>query len=239
MLDQDVKSLPIRNATDTAWIGMVDCISISEYLSSATSDDAFLEPLLGNVRLWEWDEVTTNANEHLEAVVHHMVFNFCHSLMAVDGDNIIGYITQQSVTALLDQHLDAIYDESDETLQHLGFVTGRILTCQKTDTVRTCMQTLKDKHFQSIAIVDAYGKLVSEFSSSTIRSITSVAEMDVPLEDSDQYRPWVLTCLPKSTIREVIRTLVINDLYRQYIVEAGRPVGVVTLSGILAKISQL
>jgi len=91
----------------------------------------------------------------------------------------------------------------------------------------------------ALAVIDEYGKLMGTLSVSDVRgvplnNIQDTLQMSVRDFLTQTNQKEQVTCVPDSTLSEVMKSLVDNQVHRVWVVDqGGKPIGVVTLTDII------
>lgn len=102
---------------------------------------------------------TASVDELAEVLRKH------HRVVVLDGDKLVGYITQSDLV----KHLSEQGKFSDKTLQELDIGSTQITTITESQKVLEAFRDMALRHCSACAVVDADGKLVSNISSLDIR----------------------------------------------------------------------
>jgi len=146
------------------------------------------------------------------------------------------------VKYLYNHHKNLDQNLLGKTIDQLGLTKGAIHTISKTETV---LDGLRKMHLlgdlSALAVVDERRRLVSNFSASDLRGLTSdkLTRLDLPVIDflklSYGNKPMnTITCTAHTPFRSIIQSMTENKIHRVWIVDSfGKPEGVVTLSDVI------
>jgi len=133
------------------------------------------------------------------------------------------------------------------TLEELGLVRGESDTCQvkSSQTVQEALKVLSDRNINAVAVTDADGTLLQDFSAANLRKISliipsSCQKLFEPVGDLMATAEPIPAAPPTATLAEILALLSTSGVYRIWIINSeGKPSSVVTLTDILHLIQGL
>lgn len=156
--------------------------------------------------------------------------------------NVTSIVSQMDVVAFLAAHLHIgeCKNMAPLTLTQLSLGGVAPVSVLETDTVIKALQVIKDNQISAVAVVNASGKLVANFSASDLVGLYRESYPDFLLTvgaylAKHSHRSLMpLTTHASNTFREVVKELVASHVHRVWIVDGeGRPTGVVSLTDVM------
>lgn len=161
--------------------------------------------------------------------------------------SIYSICSQSDLVRFILDHIDHSMLEhgASQAISALGYGTKPVVSASSTSPVHAVLKTLADnKGASCVAIVDEAGLLVGNFSASDLRGLDADSlSDDLALPVVDFLAKKTPASLKPITRRKtesmyyVTDTIVNNRLHHVWIVEDGKPIGIVTLTDILHLVS--
>eukprot|EP00123_Amoebidium_parasiticum_P010472 comp20129_c0_seq1/m.24856 comp20129_c0_seq1/g.24856 ORF comp20129_c0_seq1/g.24856 comp20129_c0_seq1/m.24856 type:complete len:326 (-) comp20129_c0_seq1:30-1007(-) len=238
MQHRGVQSLPVCNS-EFRWIGIVTCRLLLQYVAARTDDTDLDVPIKDAIKLDDWDIVSISDKETLQSALHQMIFNKAHRLQVVDEHNsVVGVVTQKMIISMISENLDALCKTPDVKLRDIHLISNAIDTCTEGNTVVEIMRRLAKAQYQALAVVDSEGKMVGEICVSSVREMEHLSDMDQPIGTSNFFARGMVTGTADMTFRQAIKLMADRKLYRLFLLEGGKPVGLLTLSDCLLQLTR-
>jgi len=116
---------------------------------------------------------------------------------------------------------------------------GSVISITSDQTLMKAFTTILTHNITGLAVVDLKGQLVNNISASDLKgiSVNSFYKLESQIFEAFMYNPNKLppvTCLPSSTVGEVLSSITKTGVHRIFVVNAeNQPVNVVTLTDLL------
>ena len=113
-----------------------------------------------------------------------------------------------------------------------------ILTVAADATVADAVVTLADGHVSALPVVDGRGRLMGVLSTTDILAATAESDPERRAEVLETpvrllMTPRALTIDPGAGVREAAQQLLYGDVHRLFVIDQGRPVGVVSATDVV------
>jgi CBS domain-containing protein len=92
---------------------------------------------------------TVNPRQTARAAIHLMTEKKVGALPVLDGETLIGIVTERDVVRIVARESAAYLDMPVET-----FMTTNVITASAETTLEDCMQIMTDNHFRHIPILE-------------------------------------------------------------------------------------
>ena len=168
-----------------------------------------------------------------------------HRVPIVDGNNVIGVVTQSDVIVVLNEHKDKWSQIANTQLKDLGTkIVHKVITVNKNKTAIESFSTFFEKGVNGVAVIDDDGKLISNLSPSDLRGLDgrsfeylldSVSDYIKVTrsrkgEAPDKYIGFVKA---NDTLGHAVQVLIDQHVHRIYVVDDQlHPIGVVSLTDV-------
>lgn len=145
-------------------------------------------------------------------------------LVIVDPKNKpVGIITEKDIA----KTIYALGDRPIKSVKVSGFMSKRLLTIKKTDSIYECAKLMKRNHISSIVVLGKNGVLEGLITKTDIASIFLTHAVN-PLKVSKIMTRKVITAMPGDSLLYVESLLIHNRIARIVIQRNRIPVGIIT-----------
>lgn len=135
----------------------------------------------------------------------------------------VGIITEKDVA----KTIYALGDKSINTVKVSGFMSKKLITIKKTDSIYDCAKLMKKNHISSIIVLGNNGTLEGLITKTDIASIFLTHAVS-PLKVSKIMTRNVITAMPGDSLLYVESLLIHNRIARIVIQRNRMPVGIIT-----------
>ena len=145
-------------------------------------------------------------------------------LVVVDSKNKpVGIITEKDIA----KTIYALGDKPIKTVKVSGFMSKKLITVKKTDTIYDCAKLMKRNHISSIVVLNKKGVLEGLITKTDLASIFLTHAVS-PLKVSKIMTRKVITAMPGDSLLYVESLLIHNRIARVIVQRNRVPVGVIT-----------
>ena len=145
-------------------------------------------------------------------------------LVVVDSKkHPVGIITEKDVA----KTIYALGDKSINTVKVSGFMSKKLITIKKTDSIYDCAKLMKKNHISSIIVLGNNGTLEGLITKTDLASIFLTHAVS-PLKVSKIMTRNVITAMPGDSLLYVESLLIHNRIARIVIQRNRMPVGIIT-----------
>ena len=118
----------------------------------------------------------------------------------------------------------------------------QVLTVDADATLLDAVNTLAAGHVSALPVVDGRGRLMGVLSTSDILAATAESDPERRAEVLETpvrllMTPRALTISPGAGLREAAQQLLYGDVHRLFVIDQGRPVGVVSCTDVVRAIA--
>jgi len=261
MTEKNILALPIWDERNQAWVGSIDMFSLMTYIAfgrctqDSKSDDTlfskfhYTDQEVGPLRLVSraTQKMMIYPDSHNMLTILEILTYTAHRIFiqsSTPAENIhksLHLFSQTDAVTFLWQNINNLGNIVDKFVNELGLVDELPILMSSHETALQGFRTIRLMCVNALGIIDDSGALVANLSASDVRGLTSdqlkLVKSPV-LEYLRSRHPegklvHVVTCNPKSTLREVILQLFTAKIHRVWVIDsATKPVGVITLSDI-------
>jgi len=171
-----------------------------------------------------------------------------HRLAVFDGEEFYSILTQSQIVRWLRPHLEK-FDFATLSLRTKRVGSTKVISVPETKKISDAIQIILENQISGVAVVNADGKLVGNFSgsdfskfgkqpeASQLKQQTLKSFLDLPLHDFIKTKnpaDYPVTITDHGTLTEVVAKLVDSGIHHLYVVkEDGAPQAVVSHIDIL------
>jgi len=173
-----------------------------------------------------------------------------HQLLVKDSGNLVNVLSQSDLVYFLAKHTLSFSSMAQTTIAQLGWGRGEVVQISKGMPALHAVQLLAENAVHGIAIVDEMNRLVGNFSSTDLQTITEdkfqhlalpveqfmdmafsqQAQMKCPLYSSRAP----IACDASSTLEAVLLRMALERVHRVYVVEPNMVLlGVISLTDVI------
>ena len=168
--------------------------------------------------------ITVNPNTTLLDARNILLRHNLKRLVVVDSKNKpVGIITEKDIA----KTIYALGDKPIKTVKVSGFMSKKLVTIKKTDTVYDCAELMKKNHISSIIVLGKGGVLEGLVTKTDLASIF-LTHAVAPLKVSKIMTKKVITVMPGDSLLYVESLLIHNRIARIVVQRNQIPVGVIT-----------
>ena len=135
----------------------------------------------------------------------------------------VGIITEKDVA----KTVYTLGGKSVKLIQVKDFMSKKLVTVKKSDTVYDCAKLMKNKKISSIIVLNAKGGLEGLVTKTDLISVF-LTQASKPLKVSDIMTRRVITVTPMDSVLLVENQLIKNRITRIVVVRKRKPVGIIT-----------
>jgi CBS domain-containing protein len=249
-----ILSAPVRGE-DGSILGFVDMLDIARYIIAATPNVSELKadvggetfkiagraialvPLSNVVDFSARDPLITVYETSPASVPSSIMAKGVHRVALFAHDmSVNGIISQSDIVRFLGENLPRGHMKAvgERSLAALGYASSKVETIGLKATVLEALQLIVKAGVSALAVVDHHGHLVGNFSASDLRGLYGdrnpdflyTVERYLKEHSADSLKPIV--CMSSDTLTQTVNTLVKNRLHHLWIVNEGKPVGVLS-----------
>ena len=145
-------------------------------------------------------------------------------LVVIDSKNKpVGMITEKDIA----KTIYALGDKSIKSVKVSGFMSKKLITVKKTDTVYDCAKLMKKNHISSIIVLGKNGILEGLVTKTDLASLF-LTHAVAPLKISKIMTRNVITAMPGDSLLYVESLLIHNRIARIVVQRDRIPVGIIT-----------
>jgi len=168
--------------------------------------------------------VTVNPNTTLLDARNILLRHNLKRLVVIDSKNKpVGIITEKDIA----KTIYALGDKPIKTVKVSGFMSKKLVTIKKTDTVYDCAKLMKKNHISSIIVLGKDSVLEGLITKTDLASIF-LTHAVAPLKVSKIMTKKVITVMPGDSLLYVESLLIHNRIARIVVQRNRTPVGVIT-----------
>ena len=168
--------------------------------------------------------ITVNPNTSLLDARDVLLRHNLKRLVVVDSENKpVGIITEKDIA----KTIYALGDKPIKTVKVSGFMSKKLITMKKTDTVYDCAKLMKKNHISSIIVLNEKGVLEGLITKTDLASVFLTHAVS-PLKVSKIMTRNVITAMPGDSLLYVESLLIHNRIARVIVQRDRVPVGVIT-----------
>jgi len=174
-----------------------------------------------------------------------------HRVPIVDKDRkLVDIISQSAVVNLVQKNAAKFQDVLGHPLEQVGLSHKQVVTVHEKSPAIDCFKVLNTKNLYGVGVVDDQGSLVGQTSSSDLKLWLAnpvFQHLDMPIVEWLNVirrqnlvdKPPVIVVQPNDTLGHTIGKLAATKMHRIFVVDdKRRPLGVVSLRDVLAKLLQ-
>jgi len=168
--------------------------------------------------------ITVSPNTTLLNVREILLRHNLKRLVVVDAKNRpVGIITEKDIA----KTIYALGDKPIKSVKVSGFMSKKLITVRKTDTIHNCAKLMKKNRISSIIVLDKDGILEGIITKTDLASIFLTHSV-APLKVSKIMTRNVITAMPGDSLL-FVESLLIHNRIARIVVQRNRvPVGVIT-----------
>ena len=145
-------------------------------------------------------------------------------LVVADSNNVpVGIITEKDIA----KTIYALGDKPIKSVKVSGFMSKKLITVKKTDTIYTCAKLMKKNHVSSIIVLTGIGALDGLITKTDL-AVIFLTHAVAPLKVSKIMTRKVITVMPGDSLLYVESLLIHNRIARIVVQRNRTPVGIIT-----------
>jgi len=238
-------------------------IDAKEHKADIQGEDmkAFMKKNIGSIDAPLDPVHIISENESLYNAVQSMVHHRAHRILVIDSDDkLCNVITQSRVVNCLLPSLEFI-PKASKSLKELNIGFKEVVTISQKEMSYKAFKLMKDKRISAVAVVDENDKIIGNISVNDMKLLgydlhlfaflsMSVQEYLKEVREKQELQirnqiykkfqgesaHFLLSCNPTDSFGTAIRMLSCFQVHRLYIVDDGKPVGVLSLHDVLEEL---
>jgi len=268
LIDHGILSAPVYDMRTHAFIGFIDMVDMVAHVLNALSEGELtqeedLTKLLESKERFANDtcETLTDLSQRnpwypvessvpVLTVVNLVARVKVHRIPAISKDNELStVITQSHIVRLFSQHIAHFGEITEMTVGALRLGYCDVITINQNEKTVEAFKKMHNAGVSAVAVVDDNGILVGNVSNTDLKVIgydaALLSHLFIPITEFLSKLPHnevisgPIAVTPQSTFEEVVLKLQLTRVHRVYVVEAGKPIGVISGLEIIQAINAL